>query len=133
MRLLLDANVLIALINRRHTHHERARQWFGNKSRPFATCPITQGALVRHYFRDVEQAGPDGAQLLLQQIESMRGHEFWSDSLAYSEVELAGVIGHRQVTDAYLVALAANCGGQLATMDRGLALLHPNSVVFISE
>ena len=133
MSLLLDANVLIALTNRRHIHHERARQWFGNKSRPFATCPVTQGALVRHYYRDTEQAAPDGARRLLQQIASIPGHEFWSDSLAYVEVDLTGVIGHRQVTDAYLVALAASCGGQLATMDRGLALLHPDSVVFIPE
>ncbi len=50
MRLLLDANVLIALTNRSHIHHERARQWFGNKERMFTTCPVTQGALVSSFF-----------------------------------------------------------------------------------
>jgi len=131
MRVLLDANVLIALVNRSHVHHERARQWFGRKGRPFATCPITQGALVRHYYRDAEHSHQNGARQLIRQIESMPGHEFWPDKLAYSNISLAGVIGHRQVTDAYLVALASSCDGQLATMDRGLALLHPGNVVLI--
>ena len=36
---------------------------------------------------------------------------------------LAGVIGHRQVTDAYLVALARHHHGRLATLDKGLATL----------
>jgi predicted nucleic acid-binding protein len=63
----------------------------------------------------------------------MPEHEFWSNWLAYSEINFVGVIGHRQVTDAYLVALASNHGGQLATMDRGLALLHAEKVAFISE
>jgi len=128
---LLDANVLIALTNRSHIHHDRARQWFGRKDRSFATCPITQGSLVRHYYRDAENAALNGALQLIQLIESMPGHEFWPDTLAYSEISLAGVIGHRQVTDAYLIALAASHGGQLATMDRGLALLYPEKVVYV--
>jgi hypothetical protein len=112
-------------------HHERARQWFGGTDRVFATCPITQGALVRHYYRDADKPEINGAFQLLRQIESMPGHEFWKDKLSYSEIKLTGVIGHRQVTDAYLVALAAICGGKLASMDQGLALLHHEKVVFI--
>jgi predicted nucleic acid-binding protein len=38
----------------------------------------------------------------------------------------SGVIGHRQVTDAYLAALARQRGGRLATFDAGLAQLHPD-------
>jgi predicted nucleic acid-binding protein len=98
MILLLDANVLIALTNRSHIHHERARQWFGNKERMFATCPVTQGALVRHYFRDAEQPQSNGVFQLLRQIESMVGHVFWQDMLVYSKISLVGVIGHRQLT-----------------------------------
>jgi len=86
---------------------------------------------VRHYYRDAENAASNGALQLIQLIESMPGHEFWPDTLAYSEISLAGVIGHRQVTDAYLIALAASHGGQLATMDRGLALLYPEKVVYV--
>ena len=37
----------------------------------------------------------------------------------------AHVVGHRQVTDAYLLALAKTHGGKLATFDRGVAALLP--------
>ena len=124
MTRLLDANVLIALVNASHAHHERARRWFAHEAPPFATCPITQGALVRHYYRDSTQPDADGARSLLEGIESMSGHSFWSDDVAYSSVRLRGVIGHRQVTDAYLASLARQRGGRLVTLDAGLALLH---------
>lgn len=133
MRTLLDANVLIALTDRCHIHHERARQWFGSEGRLFATCPITQGSLMRHYYRNAEKPEINGAFQLLKQIESLSGYEFWKDTLAYSEICLAGVLGHRQVTDAYLVALASSHGEKLASMDRGLALLHHEKVVYIPE
>lgn len=131
MRHLLDANVLIALTNQKHIHHARARTWFAGSSKQFSTCPITQGTLLRHYFREVEGANAAGAQALLLQIEKMPGHEFWPDGLGYSEVNLSGIIGHRQVTDAYLVALAFSQGGTLATLDEGLAKLHRENVVFV--
>lgn len=131
MRHLLDANVLIALTNQRHIHHARAREWFAHSSKDFTTCPITQGTLLRHYYRELDGANAVGAQALLSQIENMPGHEFWPDSLAYSEVNLSGVIGHRQVTDAYLVSLASSQGGKLATLDEGLAKLHGEKVTFV--
>lgn len=132
MRHLLDANVLIALTNQKHIHHDRARTWFAGSSKQFSTCPITQGTLLRHYYRELDGANTAGAQVLLSQIENMPGHEFWPDSLAYSAVNLSGVIGHRQVTDAYLVSLASSQGGKLATLDEGLAQLHGNKVTFVA-
>jgi uncharacterized protein len=39
-------------------------------------------------------------------------------------VRLDGVIGHRQVTDAYLAELARRREARLATFDKGLAALH---------
>jgi predicted nucleic acid-binding protein len=51
-------------------------------------------------------------------------HEFWPDSVSYTAVPLGGVLGHRQVTDAYLAHLARTYDGRLATFDRGLAKLH---------
>ncbi|CAN5740454.1 hypothetical protein BH24ACT5_BH24ACT5_25730 [soil metagenome] len=55
---------------------------------------------------------------------SRADHEFWPGDLRYSEINLRGVIGHRQVTDAYLAGLARARAGPLATFDRGLAALH---------
>jgi predicted nucleic acid-binding protein len=43
-------------------------------------------------------------------------------------VSLKGVVGHRQVTDAYLAQLAREHDGRLATFDQGLAKLHHDIV-----
>jgi predicted nucleic acid-binding protein len=58
-------------------------------------------------------------------------HQFWADTLDYLQVNFKGVLGHRQVTDAYLVSLARQHGGRLATFDQGLAALHPDVVTLI--
>jgi predicted nucleic acid-binding protein len=58
-------------------------------------------------------------------------HEFWPDHVSFADVELGGVVGHRQVTDAYLAQLARSRGGQLLTLDSGLAHLHGDVAVLI--
>ncbi len=47
MTALLDANVLIALVVTEHVHHDAAAEWLPAADTGFATCPITQGSLVR--------------------------------------------------------------------------------------
>jgi hypothetical protein len=49
----------------------------------------------------------------------------WPDDLNFKDVSGKGILGHRQVTDAYLVALAAKHKARVATMDEGLFALHP--------
>ena len=44
MTVLLDANVLIALLVDDHVHHEAAENWFTDMAEPLATCPITRAA-----------------------------------------------------------------------------------------
>ena len=125
---LLDANVLIALGDAEHVHHEAVEDWFV-RSPPFATCPMTQGALLRHSLR----RGADLAEAteVLSSLTSSERHEFWPDDLGYGDVDLRGVVGRRQVNDAYLAGLARVRGGRLATLDRGLALLHPDVAVLV--
>ena len=124
---LLDANVLIALTVRNHEHHDRARDWLGG-TRMFATCPSTQGSLARYLVR---VASTDHATAALELLERNPRHEFWPDELAYTPESLAGVVGHRQVTDAYLAASAAKRGSEVATFDRGLAALQPAATLLI--
>ncbi len=123
---LLDANVLIALLVDDHVHHAVAEPWFSRRGGPFATCPITEGALVRLLVRSGQPAA--AAQAVLAALWSDERHRFWPDDLGYGAVELAGVVGHRQVTDAYLAALARHRGGELASFDDGLASAHPDVV-----
>jgi hypothetical protein len=59
-------------------------------------------------------------------------HEFWPDSVSFTDFELQGVIGHRQVTDGYLAQLARANRGRLATFDRGLVALHPDIAELVS-
>jgi len=128
---LLDANVLIALHDVEHIHHQQAVDWVESIDR-FATDPIVEGALTRYLIR----AGVSikAVQIALAQLQSQPKHEFWEDSLPYSQVSLPLVIGHRQVTDAYLVALARHHGqeGRLATLDKGLAALYPDLTVLVA-
>jgi len=126
---LLDANVLIALVVADHVHHEAAEAWLAGGDRAFATCPITEGSLVRLLVRQ----GQDGSTVhaVLTALAEHPRHEFWPDSVTYREVLLDGVIGHRQVTDAYLAALARAHNAKLVSLDGGLAGLHGDSVELI--
>lgn len=121
---LLDANVLIALAVADHVHHDAAEDWFSGRRGRFATCPITQGALIRLVMRHGADAGQGTA--VLARFTAHRAHVFWADDLDFGVVTMSGVIGHRQVTDAYLAALARHHGSQVATFDEGLAVLHPD-------
>jgi uncharacterized protein len=125
---LLDSNVLIALATPDHTLHGRALQWFQTGIR-FATCPITQGALLRFHLRFSPQPSIAAAKRLLGRIVALPAHKFWPDIASYLDIPEAGVIGHRQVTDAYLVALAEAHRGVLATMDETLATVHRDAVL----
>ena len=126
MTLLLDANVLIALTVADHVHHDVAEAWFAARPDGFATCPITQGALVRHLLR--AGTGSAAAVDVLRGVTGAQGHEFWPDAIGFAEISLRGVVGHRQVTGAYLAGLTRARSGRLLTLDRGLAALHPDVV-----
>ena len=129
MTALLDANVLIALVVAEHVHHDAAAEWFSASDSAFATCPITQGSLVRFLLRTGQPVA--AARDVVSAVESANRHEFWSDSVSFADVEFGGVVGHRQVTDAYLAQLARSRDGQLATLDSGLAHLHSDIAVLI--
>lgn len=124
MTALLDANVLIALLVADHVHHSAAERWLAGTTGNFATCPITEGSLVRLLIREGQPA--ETAKALLSAMAGDDRHEFWADALSYREVPMTGVVGHRQVTDAYLAQLARTRPGRLATFDSGLAKLHPD-------
>lgn len=122
MTVLLDANVLIALVVADHIHHDAAEERLAQLDTRFATCPITQGSLVRLLVREGQSAG--AAKSVVSALAADPRHEFWPDALSYADVDLTGVIGHRQVTDAYLAQLARHRNGRLATFDKGLAAVH---------
>ncbi len=132
MTTLLDGNVLVALSTPSHVHHERAAAWFAARGhRSFATCPVTQGTLLRVLVRSGATATE--AARVLGSVTGHRGHAFWPDAIPYAPDMLRRVTGHAGFTDAYLVALCGHHGGGLATLDRGLAATHPDRVELIAE
>lgn len=129
--MLLDGNVLVALTDSRHVHHARAERWLARLPGTFATCPITQGSLVRVLLQTRAVATLADAVELLGLIEVDPRHRFLPDDIGYTRVRWRGVLGHRQVTDAYLATLARHHGTRLATLDQGLAALHPDIAVLV--
>lgn len=112
-----------------HVHHDAAEAWLSAGSERFATCPITQGSLVRLLVRQGVDAA--AAHEMLRALDDHPRHEFWPDDIPYQDVPLGGIIGYRQITDAYLAQLARVHGGRLATFDRGLAAVHGSLVDLI--
>ncbi len=129
---LLDANVLIALFAGDHVHHTIARNWFVALRGEFATCPVVEGALTRWIVRVSEHDGMRDAQRELGKLAADPRHRFWPDDLPYAQVRPHGVLGHKQVTDAYLAALARKHNGRLVTLDRGVAALHDDVAELIT-
>lgn len=95
----------------------------------FATCPITEGALIRLLMRKSPPIPITAAQALLGAFHAHPRHVFWPDNLSYVDLPETRLRGHKQVTDAYLAELARKNGGLLATMDKALAALHPGAVL----
>ena len=129
MTLLLDANVLIALVVADHVHHDAAEEWLAGTTGPFASCPLTQGSLVRLLLREGQTVST--ARAVVEALALNARHEFWPDDTPYSQVPMDGVVGHRQVTDAYLAQLARAHRGRLASFDQGLAKLHQDVVELV--
>ena len=124
---LLDVNALIALLDRDHVGHDAVHRWFAaHASRGWATCAITENGLVRVLSQPAYPSGqrsPAEVFFILREIKSVRGHEFWNESVSLADASLFQpefITGSRQVTDAYLLGLAVRRNGKIVTFDRTL-------------
>lgn len=129
MTTLFDSSVVIALLRHEHLNRPAVEVWFAALAGAFATCPITQGAFVRLALQREESAADAVASLA--SLTADKRHEFWPDDLGYEKVRFDGVIGHRQVTDAYLAQLARARAGRVATLDKAFAALHPDVAALV--
>jgi hypothetical protein len=126
---LLDVNLLVALFDPDHVHHDLAHDWFeGNRSGGWATCPVTENGFVRVLSNPAYGSAVTQVALLVEGLRkfcSSGRHEFWPDAVSLRDeklfnLSLAG--GHRRLTDVYLLGLAKRMRGRLATFDRGIPL-----------
>ena len=128
MRALLDVNVLIALLDEGHVHHGLAMIWLESEiSHGWASCPLTQNGCIRIMSQPKYPASLAAAQVADRLAEAANSpeHEFWPadvNMLEDSAIDWTRVLGHRQVTDVYLLALAVKHGGRFVTFDRRIVL-----------
>lgn len=122
---LLDVNLLIALFDPDHVHHELAHDWFAdNRSRGWATCPLTENGFLRVLTNPAYRSPVPVSSGLVERLRAFcgtRGHQFWPDDVSLRDRKLfaaTSLVTHRQLTDVYLLGLAKHHDGVLATFDR---------------
>lgn len=130
MRSLLDINVLLALHDPNHTHTEIAHAWWEqNQAWGWASCAISENGFVRissgpSYSPNIQFTPYESARMLIDFAER-HDHEFWPDSISIldnSHFSLDRVVGHRQLTDVYMLGLAVTMAGRLVTFDRRIPI-----------
>jgi toxin-antitoxin system PIN domain toxin len=126
---LLGVNVMVALFDPGHLHHEAAHRWFSRaRASGWATCPLTENGLVRVLSNPSypgRRTGVADAADRLRRFTGSKGHQRWNDDVSFLDpgrVDPTRLRGHREVTDAYLLALAVHHGGTLAAFDGGLRI-----------
>jgi len=124
---LLDVNVLIALCDDQHAHHSEAHRWFSHSGlKSWATCPITENGFVRitsnpSYPRSTGSV-PEQIRVL-RELCGLSGHEFWPDDLSFVRSDTWSSLEHAkasELTDLYLLALAAKRKGKFVSFDRSI-------------
>ena len=121
---LLDVNVLIALLDPAHVHHEAAHRWLhASRRHGWATCAITINGCVRILSHPRYPGNGATAADIIERLKEAcdaRDHEFWDCRLSllderYFQAALLSV--PRSITGAYLLAMAVRLHGRLVTFD----------------
>jgi toxin-antitoxin system PIN domain toxin len=124
---LLDVNALVALAWDSHVHHATMRTWFAaNSAAGSATCPITESGFVRVSSNPKvlpAAIGVEAARSVLSALRAADSHRFLVDDVSIGDADVPRMSGHRQVTDAHLLALARRQGVRLVTFDAGVFAL----------
>ena len=124
---LLDVNVLIALLDPLHVHHDAGHRWFASRGDSrWATCAITQNAVLR-ILGNPRYPNSPGSPAVVSEILSAAlahpQHEFWDVAPSLMDPQLVDrsmLVDSGQITDTYLLALAVSQNGVLATLDQRL-------------
>ncbi len=126
---LLDINILVALFDEDHVHHQLAHDWFeDNKEAGWASCPLTENGLLR-MFSNPAFIDPPVPLLeltgLLKRFCERSAHHFWADDISLRDPSvflMSAVRGYRQLTDVYLLGLAVKHRGKFVTFDSSVPL-----------
>lgn len=120
--------MLLALLDSDHVDHERARRWLEREIESgWASCAITQNGFVRIISQPRYPSPVPVAQAMarLARAAETSSHEFWPCSVSLLNdqvIERERMLGPKQVTDVYLLALAVTNGGRFVTFDQAVPL-----------
>lgn len=127
---LLDVNVLLALLWPTHPDFEVADAWFrANSQSGWATCAITQSGFIRISAQKSFQHSDRTIEAIAQGLEkaaTSSTHRFLNIDFPFQMVRkicTGGVVGHRQITDAYLLTLAIKNKAKFISFDAGVRQL----------
>lgn len=122
---LLDVNILIALFDIKHQHHDLVSRWFikwRDDGNGWASCPMTQNGCIR-----VLSLPNYPNSLALQEIKQKLtravqdpSHTFIHDNISLLQDDLINwrhIQGSRQLTDTYLLALAKHNQAVFVSLD----------------
>jgi toxin-antitoxin system PIN domain toxin len=105
-----------------------ARDWLEhNIAGGWASCPITQNGCIRILSQPAYPGAESPAAVAsrLAEAAATPWHDFWPDDLSLLDQEnldWRSVLGSRQLTDAYLLALAVRRDGRFVTFDQSIPL-----------
>lgn len=126
MRALLDINFVIALLDPEHSFHPAAHKfWKDSGPTKWASCPLVENGVLRiltgpSYPGRAAYSNENILELLRTLINNS-DHEFWPDDISLLDkdhFDAKRILGPKQLTDTYLLGLAASRGGRLVTFDQ---------------
>ena len=124
---LLDVNVLIALTQSDHTHHQIVTQWFDHLGLDWGMCAFSEAGFLRISTNPkVGNLTFEEASEILVSLVAHSSHRFWPIAASWASVTApfsGRIFGHRQITDAYLLGLAIQDNGVLVTLDKRIQYL----------
>lgn len=126
-RALLDVNILIALFDVGHVHHDVAHDWFSEHRGGFATCALTENGFLRILLNPRGPVQADRATVFasLKALCASSDHDFWPDAVSLRDDTLFDLqvhVSYLQLADVYLLGLATRMGGTLTTFDASIPL-----------
>ena len=128
MRALFDVNFLLALFLPAHVFHDDAEKWFSeNHEFGWSSCAITENGAVRILSQPALGTNLTCAGAIAKIADAARrtDHSFWPDSISLTDAAIFDqryILSSKQITDTYLLGLAAQNKGRLVTCDKGIVL-----------
>lgn len=124
---LLDVNVLIALAEPKHVHHQAVMRWFNTPGLDWGLCAFTEAGFLRVATHPIAGSYTLAeSTAVLASLTNHPGYRFWPISTGWATLAAPfqeRVFGHQQITDAYLLGLAVKENGVLVTLDKAIKFL----------